>query len=75
MLEEYLPDVTDFFINACAAGYAKEALSVLEEFPQAELEPLVVGVQIFLGESPRTAQEILEVGKDVAQRIEERKQA
>ena len=38
------------------------------------LEPLVVGLQIFLGEEPVIAQEILEVGRDVAKRIEMRKQ-
>jgi hypothetical protein len=33
------------------------------------LEPLIVGLQIYLNESPRAPQEILEVGQDVAQRI------
>lgn len=34
-------------------------------------EPLIVGLRIYLGESPVVAQEVLEVGKDVAQRIRE----
>ncbi len=67
--------VTDFFINAAASGYAKEVLTSLRKGPGASmLEPLVAGLQIFLGEEPVIAQEILEVGRDVAKRIETRKQ-
>ena len=57
-------------VLAAAAGYARQALEVLTASPAADaLEPLVVGLRIYLGESPLVAQEILEVGKDVAERI------
>ncbi len=66
--------LTVFFINAAASGYAKEVLASFEKNPGASiLEPLVAGLQIFLGEKPVIAQEILEVGRDVAKRIEMRK--
>ncbi|MGA7641212.1 MAG: tetratricopeptide repeat protein [Syntrophobacteraceae bacterium] len=71
----YVGQLTDFFIGAAASGYAKDILTLLENDPSPSiLEPLVAGLQIFLGEEPVIAQEILEVGRDVAKRIEVRKQ-
>ncbi|NJM66933.1 MAG: hypothetical protein HC851_15325 [Acaryochloris sp. RU_4_1] len=54
-----------------AAGHAEEILQYLSQSTIAvDLEPLVVGLQIFLGkEHPLVAQEILEVGQDVAAAI------
>jgi tetratricopeptide (TPR) repeat protein len=66
--------ITEFFITAAAAGYGEASLSVLEQHSnRPALEPLIVGIKIFLGKKVRTAQEIMEIGKDVAKRIEERK--
>lgn len=57
-------------IRIAAAGYAREVLEQLAGSVAAEaLEPLAVGLRIYLGESPLVAQEILEVGRDVAERI------
>jgi tetratricopeptide (TPR) repeat protein len=75
---EVLPNaigpLTDFFIKAAAAGYASEILLALKNSTWAShLEPLIAGLKIFLGEKPTIAQEILEVGQDVAKRIEARK--
>ncbi len=68
--EETYQWITELLISAAAAGHAREALNLLIESPaRAQLEPLEIGLRLFLGEEPRTAQEILEVGKDVAQRI------
>lgn len=73
-IEEAVGDLIEIFIAAAAAGYAEEALGVLTKIPDASaLEPLVVGLEIFLGNQPSTAQEILEVGHDVAKRIEDRR--
>ncbi len=59
-----------------ASDRAREALEMLSECPAvAAPEPLTVGLRIYLGESPLVAQEILEVGKDVAQRIREMRAA
>jgi tetratricopeptide (TPR) repeat protein len=79
MYTEIRPDhtgrVTNFFIEAAASGYPGEALQVLQKTPWASyLEPLVTGFKIYLGQEPTIALEILEVGRDVAQRIEDRKQ-
>jgi hypothetical protein len=59
--------------NLAARGYAEKALELLIQSPSAELlEPLIAGIRIYLGEEVRIATEILEVGKDVAERIRER---
>jgi hypothetical protein len=39
-----------------------------------KFEPLIVGLKIFLGEEPQVAQEILEVGQDIAERIRQAEQ-
>jgi AAA ATPase domain len=40
------------------------------EYQQPELEPLIVGLRIFLGEErPLVVQEVFEIGKDIADRI------
>ena len=51
--------ITDYFINAVAAGYADKATRILDQHPDIQvLEPLVVGLKIFAAEEFRTAQEI-----------------
>ena len=60
----------DFLIQAAAAGSAREALELLATSKGAGvLEPLVVGLRIYLGETPQVAKEIVEIGQDVAERI------
>ncbi|MCK4467011.1 MAG: tetratricopeptide repeat protein, partial [Desulfobacterales bacterium] len=72
-LEKRIGQVIDFFINAAASGYVEESLRVLEQhLDKPALEPLITGLKIFLGEKVRTAQEIMEIGEDVAKRIHER---
>ena len=71
--QEAIGRASDFLINAAAAGHAKEALrTVTNSAAASALEPLIVGLRLFLGEKPRVAKEILEVGQDVADRIRER---
>ncbi len=61
---------TELMISVAAAGHAKEALATLAQSEgAAALEPLAVGLRIFLGESPTKARELLDVGRDVAQQI------
>ena len=70
----YIGRVANLFIEAAAAGYPKEALQILQRTPWAShMEPLITGLQIYLGEEPTIAQEILEVGRDVAKKIEDRR--
>ena len=55
-------------------GYGAEALEVLRGSAGAALlEPLVVGLQMDVGEEVLVAQEIMEIGRDVALRIGERR--
>jgi tetratricopeptide (TPR) repeat protein len=68
--EQAIKPATDFIILAAASGFAREALSmVIASKGSKALEPLAVGLRIFLGDSEFTAQEIFEVGQDVASRI------
>lgn len=61
---------TEFLIQAAAAGFARQALDALRRSEGlAALEPLAVGLQVYLGETPIVAKEILEVAQDVAGRI------
>lgn len=65
-------DIIRLYANISAAGYANEGLKTLElGSSRGVLEPLITGLKIFLGEKVRAPQEILEVGKDVAKRINE----
>jgi tetratricopeptide (TPR) repeat protein len=70
--ESALKRSTDFLIAAAANGNGSEVLALLERHGKsAVLEPLAVGVQIYLGGHPIVAQEVLDVGEDVAKRIRE----
>jgi tetratricopeptide (TPR) repeat protein len=69
-------EVIDLGVAIAAAGHARDMLKALEESKSAAIvESLIVGLQLFLGEKVNVAQEILEVGKDVAKRIRERQEA
>jgi Flp pilus assembly protein TadD len=66
----------ELLTEAAAAGHAPAALEKLSASSGAQaLEPLAVGLRIFMGETPPVAKEIVEVGQDVAQRIRERQKA
>ncbi|WP_299410228.1 tetratricopeptide repeat protein [Acaryochloris sp. IP29b_bin.148] len=65
--------ITGHIIDTAAAGYAQECLTLIENSKAVTtFEPLILGLQIFLGESPHVAHEIFEIGQDVAQRIRDR---
>jgi hypothetical protein len=71
--EEARAKSIDLLTGAAAAGHASAALEKLTASSGAQaLEPLAVGLRIYMGETPAVAKEILEVGQDVAQRIRER---
>ena len=66
--------ITSAFVELAAAGYAQDALRVLQESASAAaLEPLIVALQLCLDESPKAPAEVLEVAKDIVQQIEERR--
>jgi tetratricopeptide (TPR) repeat protein len=61
---------TELLIRAAAAGWGNKALDALQHSKGlAALEPLAIGLQIYLGDAPVVAKEIAEIGQDVADRI------
>lgn len=69
-------EATKLLMTLAAVGHAEEALQLLSASKGAAvLEPLLVGLQVFLGESPCKAQEIMEVAEDVARRIRDARRA
>ena len=74
MVRERPSDATDLITELAAHGWARQALEVLKTSPSAEvLEPLVVGLRLFLREDVNVAAEVLAVGKDVKARIGRRR--
>jgi len=70
--ERGIEDAIELFVKLAASGHAKEALGLLVNSPaQKHLEPLVVGLKLYMGEDVKTATEIREVAKDVVKRIED----
>lgn len=78
---ENLPDHTlelwtRLFIDAAATGRAREALDLLSPSPLARwLEPVVVALQSYVGQPHRAPLEIVEVARDVTDRIRARAKA
>lgn len=74
-VESAVDESVDLFIDLAACGQARGGLATVQDSPSAGLlEPLIVGLQLFLDEEVNVAVEILEVGKDVLERIRKREQ-
>ncbi len=72
--KEHPNDIIAFFTDAAASGYAKEGLKLLKNSACAPyMEPLIVALQMLAGEEYNAPQEVVEVAKDVLERIEEKK--
>ncbi|MHB0946811.1 MAG: tetratricopeptide repeat protein [Sedimentisphaerales bacterium] len=72
-VENTVNDGIELFVELAARGVAKEAIKVLQDSPSTQiLEPLIVGLRLFIGEDVQVATEIAEIGKDVAERIRKR---
>jgi len=73
-VEQSVDITTESVVELAASGYGREVLDIVWESPSSKiLEPLVVGLQLFVGEDVKAAAEIMEVAKDVVKRIEERR--
>ncbi|MDO9040811.1 MAG: tetratricopeptide repeat protein [Desulfocapsaceae bacterium] len=73
LVEETIEDAIELFVELAASGYAKESLGMLVNSEvEKHLEPLIVGLRLYIGEDVKTAPEIREVAKDVVKRIKER---
>jgi len=71
--DETLQLWTRLFVDAAATGHAFEALGMLAPSPLARwLEPVVVALHAYLGQSQRAPLEVTEVGRDVVERIRAR---
>ena len=76
MVKGDIDSAIDLFVDLAAGGYGGEALEILRDSASAEiLEPLVVGLRMFVGEDVKAAAEIMEVGKDVVKRIKKRRKS
>jgi hypothetical protein len=75
--EESLDELTQLIVNLNLESFTTKLRTLLGEetyFVLDErfigIEPLIIGLRIFLGEErPLVAQEVFEVGKDIADRI------
>lgn len=73
---EDMSEIINFFINAAAAGQAREALTCLTASPaKLHFDPLIVALQMVLGEDYNAPQEVVEVARDVVARIDACKRA
>ena len=73
-VEQSVNITTESVVELAASGYGREVLDIVRESPSSKiLEPLVVGLQLFVGEDVKSAAEIMEVARDVVKRIEERR--
>lgn len=73
-VKKKIDDITIFFIALSCVGLTEQALEILEKCESKKLlEPLLVGLKMYLGQDVRVAEEIKEVAKDVVKRIEEAK--
>ena len=67
-----IAEISNYFVNVAANGYAADAIQVLEQYKNIPvLEPILAGLRIYLGENILIAQEIKEIGHDVAELIKE----
>jgi len=72
-VERTIEDAIELFVELSASGQPKEALKLLLDSEASKhLEPIVVGIKIYIGEDVKTAPEIKEVAKDVVKRINAR---
>lgn len=67
---EDIPVVSDFFVHVAAAGHVREALVILSKSKHRGMfEPMIVALQMAVGEECHAPQEVGEIAKDILQRI------
>lgn len=72
VLEGKEAGLIELLTRLAAAGDAGKVALLVEDSPSGRMfEPLVVGLRLFQGEKVRVATEILEVGKDIAKKVED----
>lgn len=75
-VSQTIDDAIALFTILTSRGYGKQSIKILQDSPSAKnLEPLIVGLRLYSGESEidvKAPVEILEVGKDIVKRIQEK---
>jgi tetratricopeptide (TPR) repeat protein len=75
VVQRGVDETINLFAELAALDCATDALRILEASPsKGLLEPLVVALRMYVGEQVTAPTEIVEVAKDVVQRIEQRRQ-
>jgi tetratricopeptide (TPR) repeat protein len=75
-VKDTVDDAVHLFVELAARGEAAKSLEILLNSPSRQhLEPLIVGLRIFLRQDVKVAAEIKEIGVDVSRRIEQRRDA
>lgn len=70
------PQITAIYVDVAVRGHSAEALAHLTTLPtRQKFEPLVVALQMIVGEEHNAPQEVVEVAKDIVQQIEMLKHA
>lgn len=71
LASENVDDTIELFSGLTAVGCGKQALEMLVKSPVVgKMEPLIVGIKLYLVEEIQVATEILEIAKDVKERIQ-----
>jgi hypothetical protein len=74
--DELVRNISEIYVEVAAAGHAAEALAHLTALPtRQKFEPLIVALQMIVGEEHNAPQEVVEVAKDIVQQVEALKQA
>jgi tetratricopeptide (TPR) repeat protein len=72
--DRFVHNTLQLFLEIAAAGSPKEALLLLQDSPKAaELEPLVIALQLHLREDVTAPVEMREVAEEIVKRIEKRR--
>ncbi len=75
MVRENMNEAISLLVELTARGGARTWLRLLSESPAClELEPLLVGMRMYLGKEVKVAAEIKEIGHDVVKRIHQRQE-
>lgn len=76
IIENSIDEVIELFIELAVVGVANEALALLvKSLGATALEPLIIGLKLFMNEDVKAAAEIMEIARDIVKRINERQES
>ena len=75
VVKNNVDDAIELFVELAATGFAKEALELLTKSSSVTfLEPLAIGLKLYIKEDVKAAAEIMEIARDIVKRINERRE-